>query len=322
MIVARVVAAAFAVAAVTGLTADGASGAADPTHPAQQNSSGPGYWLVGADGGVFAFHAPFEGSGAPGLGTGSPGLCPFAFGPTINVNAASLANSGDVVSSSACVGIAGSSASSGYWIANFSSLPSAFGSAVDPGKLGCSGLNGAFAGWSGMAATPSGRGFLLVSENGGVLGCGDATPLGGVTDLSSVAITGIASTPDGKGYWLVGYDGGVFAFGDAGFFGSMGGKELHAPVMGIAATPDGKGYWLVASDGGVFSFGDATFWGSMGAQRLNQPITGMAANPAGPGYWLVAADGGVFAFGGAPFLGSLGGSRLNARIVGMAAAPN
>jgi hypothetical protein len=310
--------AAGSVLAVVCFVADASPGAANP---APQNSAAPGYWLVGADGGVFAFNAPFEGSGAPG--PTSPGLCPYAPVATINVSAASLANSGEVITNLGCVGIAESVASAGYWIANFSSLPSAFGSAAPPEQLGCSSLNGALGGWSGIAATPSGHGFFLVSGNGGVLGCGDATPLGGVTSLPLAgAILGIASTPDGKGYWLVGNDGGVFAFGDAGFYGSMGGKALNAPIAGIAATPDGKGYWLVGYDGGVFSFGDATFSGSMGGQRLNRLVTGMAANPDGPGYWLVAADGGVFAFGGAPFVGSLGGTKLNAPIVGIAAASN
>jgi len=84
----------------------------------------------------------------------------------------------------------------------------------------------------------------------------------------------MASTPDGKGYWLVASDGGVFSFGDAGFFGSMGGVKLRAPVVGMASTPDGKGYWLVASDGGVFSFA-APFDGSAGKLRLAAPIKGM-----------------------------------------------
>jgi hypothetical protein len=47
-------------------------------------------------------------------------------------------------------------------------------------------------------------------------------------------VVGIAATPDGKGYWEVASDGGIFAFGDAGFFGSMGGKPLNAPVVGIS----------------------------------------------------------------------------------------
>jgi hypothetical protein len=301
-------------AVVGGVSTEGAS-------PTPQASPVPGYWLVGADGGVFAFNAPFEGSAAPS--SASPGLCAFAFGPTIDISAASLANSGHVLSDRNCVGVAGSEAGSGYWVANFGSLPSAFGPAAALGQLGCSGLNGATFGWSGISATPSGRGFFLVSSNGGVLGCGDATPLGGVSALHLARpITGIASTPDGKGYWLVGTDGGVFAFGDASFYGSMAGAAINGLIVGIAATPGGKGYWLVGSDGGVFSFGDAKFFGSIGSQRLNQPITGIAANPDGPGYWLVATDGGVFAFGGAPYEGSLGGAKLNAPISGIAAAPN
>jgi SpoIID/LytB domain protein len=121
------------------------------------------------------------------------------------------------------------------------------------------------------------------------------------------------------GYWVAGADGGIFAFGSAGFYGSMGGRPLDAPVVSMAATPDDGGYWEVAADGGIFSFGDARFEGSMGGQHLDAPMVGMAADPAG-GYWTVAADGGVFAFG-APFEGSMGGQRLNAPMVGMAADP-
>jgi hypothetical protein len=39
--------------------------------------------------------------------------------------------------------------------------------------------------------------YLVTSTNGGVLGCGDATPLGGVTALHLLEpIVGIAATPD------------------------------------------------------------------------------------------------------------------------------
>ena len=82
--------------------------------------------------------------------------------------------------------------------------------------------------------------------------------------------------PARDGYWLVAKDGGVFAFGDAGFYQSLGGTKLNAPIVGMAAAPDGKGYWLVGADGGVFSFGDAPYLGSLGATTLNAPIVGMA----------------------------------------------
>jgi hypothetical protein len=135
-------------------------------------------------------------------------------------------------------------------------------------------------------------------------------------------VVGIAATPDGNGYWLVGSDGGVFAFGNAGFFGSMGGKPLNAPVVGIAATPDGNGYWLVGSDGGVFAFGNAGFFGSMGGKPLNAPLVGMAPGPGGQGYTLAAGDGGVFAFGSAGFHGSASDKNLNGRVVGIASTPS
>jgi hypothetical protein len=91
-------------------------------------------------------------------------------------------------------------------------------------------------------------------------------------------MVGIAPTPDRKGYWVAANDGGVFAFGDAGFYGSMGGTHLNAPIRGIAVTPDGKGYWLVAGDGGIFAFGDAQFYRSTGGHPLNAPMMGIAAN--------------------------------------------
>jgi len=128
-------------------------------------------------------------------------------------------------------------------------------------------------------------------------------------------------TPQPTGYTEAAADGGVFAFGTAGFYGSMGGKPLNAPVVGITATPTGKGYWEVASDGGVFAFGTAQFYGSMGGKSLNAPVVGITATPTGKGYWEVASDGGVFAFGTAGFYGSMGGKPLNKPVVGITATP-
>ncbi|MHB1854012.1 MAG: lipase family protein [Acidimicrobiales bacterium] len=140
---------------------------------------------------------------------------------------------------------------------------------------------------------------------------------------SSVAAgNSLAPLPIPQGYWETASSGGVFSFGSSGFYGSMAGRALNAPMVGMAATPDGGGYWLVASDGGVFSFGDARFFGSLGDKPPTAPIVGMAATPDGGGYWLVASDGQVFNFGDATFFGSMGGKPLAAPMVGIVSAPH
>ena len=180
---------------------------------------------------------------------------------------------------------------------------------------------------SGSALVSAGiqPGELLAGTEGGATVIG--VRCGAVCSVATIVAVPTTAHGEGSltvlpksapGYWLAGSDGGVFSFGNAGFFGSMGGMTLDAPIVGIASTRDGAGYYLVASDGGVFAFGDATFQGSMGGTPLNKPIVGMDVTPDNRGYYLVASDGGVFAFGDATFQGSMGGTRLNKPIVGMA----
>ena len=172
----------------------------------------------------------------------------------------------------------------------------------------------------GIASTPDGGGYWLVSADGGVYSFGDATFYGSMAGQPLAApVVGIAPTPDGHGYWLVAADGGLFAFGDAGYYGSMGGHPLAQPIVGIASTHDGHGYWEVASDGGIFAFGDAGFHGSMGGQPLARPVVGLAPTHDGNGYWEVASDGGIFAFGDAGFHGSTGNLPLSKPVVSMQA---
>jgi hypothetical protein len=122
-------------------------------------------------------------------------------------------------------------------------------------------------------ATSDGKGYWLVSSDGGVFSFGDAGFYGSAGNLRlNKPIVAAMSTPDGKGYWLVSSDGGVFSFGDASFYGSTGNLRLNQPVVSAMSTPDGKGYWLVAADGGVFSFGDAGFYGSGSNLGLDRPV--------------------------------------------------
>jgi beta-lactamase class A len=217
---------------------------------------GTGFWLVAADGGVFAFgSASFHGS----LGS-TPLNQPI-------------------------VGMAATADGRGYWLVASDGGVFAFGSARFHGSLGSLRLNQPVV---GMAATPSG--YWLVAADGGVFAFGSASFHGslGSTPLNQ-PIVGMAAAPTGppsQGYWLVAADGGVFAFGRAPFHGSLGSLELNQPVVGMAATKDGGGYWLAAADGGVFSLGNAPFHGSDAGS--GSPHSAVAIAGASGGYWIAS----------------------------------
>jgi Tol biopolymer transport system component len=249
-----------------------------------------GYWLVAADGGIFAY-----------------GAVDF------------LGSTGAIRLVKPVVGMAASPTGRGYWLVASDGGVFAFGQAGFFGSTGALKLAQPIV---GMAATPTGRGYWLVAADGGVFAFGDAAFFGSTASLKlAQPIGGMAPSPTGRGYWLVARDGGIFAFGDAAFFGSTGAMKLNQPIVGMAADEAGTGYWLVAADGGIFAFGDAAFFGSTGATRLNQPIVGLSPSPTGAGYWMVASDGGIFAFGDASFFGSAGAVRLSQPVVGMAGRP-
>jgi hypothetical protein len=238
-----------------------------------------GYWMLGADGHVYAF-----GSAAD-------------FGSA----------------SDPAVALAARRDGAGYWIVDRLGNVHGFGSAAYHG-----GHPALLAGESvsTISATPSGNGYWIFTTLGRAFAFGDAHFFG---DMRAVHLNGpiVASvaTPTGRGYYMVGSDGGVFSFGDAHFHGSMGAAHLNQPIVGLSPTPDNGGYWLVASDGGVFAF-DAPFRGSLGSVALNRPVNGLVA--FGNGYLMVASDGGVFNFSNKRFVGSLGGKPIPAPIVGIA----
>jgi PKD repeat protein len=234
--------------------------------PPEAPSVTAGYWVAGADGGVFNFGAPSFGS-MGGRALAAP-----------------------------IVGLAATPDGGGYWLAAADGGVFSFGDAVFSGSMGGQALDAPVV---GMAADPATGGYWEVAADGGVFAF-DAPFYGSMGGWALAApIVGMAATPDGGGYWLVAADGGVFSFGNAVYSGSMAGRTLDAPVVGMAADPATGGYWEVAADGGVFAF-DAPFLGSIGGQPLASPVTGIAAGAAGGraggGYWEVAADGGVSGF--------------------------
>jgi hypothetical protein len=247
--------------------------------PPSPGGPGPGYWMLGAEGAVYAF------GGAADLGAATADIGPRrAFGVS-------------------AVDLEPTPSFQGYWIVDSVGGVSTFGDAAFAGAASAAQLAPGERVTS-LSATPSGQGYWLFTSRGRALAFGDAPFLG---DMAAVPLQGPVldsiPTPSGQGYFMVASDGGIFAFGDATFLGSMGGRRLNAPVQSLVPDGDGSGYWLVASDGGIFAF-DAAFAGSMGGTALNRPITGMVRS--GNGYLMVGEDGGIFSFSDQPFAGSLG----------------
>jgi hypothetical protein len=236
-----------------GAPALGDLSASSPNRPVvgmAATADGGGYWLVAADGGIFAFgDAAFRGS-TGGLALDQP-----------------------------IVAMAADPATGGYWLVAADGGVFAF-DAPFAGSEGGQPLNAPIV---GMAATADGGGYWLVARDGGIFSFGDAAFAGSEGGHALDApVVGMTAAPGG-GYRLVARDGGIFSFGGATFRGSEGGKPLNAPIVAMAATADGGGYWLVGRDGGVFNFGDAPFDGSALA-TADVPAVGIGAGPGGTGY--------------------------------------
>jgi hypothetical protein len=281
-----------AAAASTAASASGPSTShAVPAGPAPRGGSVSAYWLVGADGGVFAFGgAPYYGS-MGGTRLNQPVVALAATAPRNWGGYREVASDGGVFT---------------------------FGNAGYFGSMGGHALNRPIV---GMVGTPDGGGYWLVASDGGIFAFGDAVFFGsmGGSHLNQ-PIVGMDASPDGHGYWLVASDGGIFAFGDAGFFGSTGNIHLVSPIVSMAGLHSGLGYLLTAADGGVFAFGAAGFYGSLGATPKTRPIASLARTIDGGGYWMVDTNGAVTALGDATYWGSAP-QVIAAPIVGIVQAP-
>jgi hypothetical protein len=215
----------------------------------------------------------------------------------------------------------------GYWLAARDGSVYGAGAAPSFGGIVTSPATGPVV---GVAGTPTGKGYWVVTSSGVVAAFGDAASHGDLPGegVRASDIVALAPTYDGHGYWLVGRDGGLFAFGDAAYHGSVPGLKMKRRVdniVGMVAGPGGAGYLLVGSDGGVFAFGTARFYGSLpGIKAHVGDIRAILPSSAGTGYVLVGRDGGAFVFGkGVGYHGSLPGEGITASdIVGIALSPN
>jgi hypothetical protein len=111
---------------------------------------GGGYWLVGIDGGVFAYgDAAFYGS----MG-----------GRVVNAPVAGIARTSD---------------GHGYWLVSWDGGVFAFGDALFSGSMGSKPLNELMI---GIAGNPSGPGYWTVAQDGGVFAFGGAPFLGSMAN--------------------------------------------------------------------------------------------------------------------------------------------
>jgi hypothetical protein len=162
-----------------------------------------GYWLVAADGGIFAFgDATFHGS----MG-GQPLNSPI-------------------------VGMAATTTNDGYWLSTAQGCVSNFGAAPDLG--GPCGEDVPFP-IVGITRTDTGGGYFLVGAAATVYARGDASAFTGPASIIpglQAPVVG-ADAVGADAIQEVAADGGVFAF-DTTFHGSMGGQALNAAIVGIA----------------------------------------------------------------------------------------
>jgi hypothetical protein len=179
--------------------------------------SSRGYWLVAADGGVFASgDAGFHGS----LG-GRPLNAPI-------------------------VGMEATPSGQGYWLVASDGGVFAFGDAGFHGSLGGRPLNAVV---NGIARTDDARGYWLSAADGGVFSFGEAGFRGSLGGRSlNAPVVDIANDPaDGHGYYLAGADGGVFSFGNARFSGSDAARPQAQPAVAIAVAASGR-YTVLRDD--------------------------------------------------------------------------
>ena len=164
------------------------------------SSTGHGYFMVGSDGGVFAFgDAHFAGS-CPGIG-GCAGTA---------------------------VAVMPDRSGNGYWLVTTTGSVYAFGDApffgTPPGQPDPV---------VDAVAAPNGQGYWILFASGAVYGFGSAPGAGGPGGYvnSYNPATAIFPTADGQGYWVAAAHGDVFSYGNAPFLGSMASTPLNGPII-------------------------------------------------------------------------------------------
>ena len=293
----------------TGTTVAGApttSTAPAPPSPQGQTPGQQGYWLVGREGGVFAF------------GT-----------------ARSHGSAGSLHLQRPIAGIAPTADNGGYWLVATDGGVFAYGDASYVGSLPADGVGPVAASSGhhlsapivGIVPTPDGKGYLMVAKDGGVFAFGDAHFEGSCASIGGCDAPAVAVVPDatGAGYWLLLSNCDMVPFGDAPKITDSNCQSSAVTgqlvATSAARTPDGRGYWVLLDNGTTFPEGDAKLLGSWDSKKMtttrNRAVA-IVPTADGGGAWVVLANGTVDPFGDAPSLGDLHGTPLSAPITAAA----
>ncbi|HMD44687.1 MAG TPA: hypothetical protein VKG43_00905 [Acidimicrobiales bacterium] len=167
------------------------------------SADGGGYFMVGSDGGVFAFGDAHYAGSCPGIGG--------CDAPAVAVMPDASGN--------------------GYWVVTSVGSVYAFG---DAPYLGAPAPGSAPV--TSAVRTPDGKGYWVLFADGSTQNFGDAPSLGSLAGTTGGLdpATAIFPTADDTGYWIATALGAVSPFGDAPGDGGMSGQHLNAPI--IAAT--------------------------------------------------------------------------------------
>src|SRR5919106_1191418 len=159
-----------------------------------------GYWMVGQDGGIFAFgDAPFRGS------------------------------TGAIKLNKPIVGMAVAPNGRGYWLVASDGGVFAFGNGAR--FFGSTGDIKLVQPIVGIAPTNSNDGYWFVAADGGIFSFGDARAF--TPKLGGSPVTGLAKSPDGDGLWVTRANGEVNGYGSVPSLGSLTAAPAQ-PIVGIA----------------------------------------------------------------------------------------
>ena len=212
-----------------------------PVVGAATTPDGRGYWLATGGGGVYGFGdaarfgslggrhltSPVVGIAATGdgkgywLATGTGTV--YGFG-----DASGHGPAPGTVLPAPVVGIVTDPATGGFWLATSTGTVLGYDGAPSYGQAHLPSAVVA------MAATPDGRGYWVVAQDGRTATLGDAGRHGALNGAYSRPVVGMAPAPTGDGYWLAAANGHVFAYGDAGDVAPPPGSPR---VVAIVAAP-------------------------------------------------------------------------------------